>query len=156
MDVENASAVDHYSTNGKNKRNNVKRFVSHEIYFCSKFCLFSVQASVHKCDICAYTFRTSCERNLHILGHFKNSSCSICQETLIQLGNIWYGPHKHSNHHESTITTIPAETNECGLGTAAFADNIEEFQLDPLSMTVQFITLKTDFLFIYLFHRLID
>lgn len=58
---------------------------------------------------------------MHILNHLERSSCSICHETLIQIGNVWYGPHKHSELERMKYETPP------------FANNIEELQFDPLS-----------------------
>lgn len=52
-------------------------------------------------------FRTSAERNLHIIQHFNQIDCSVCSENLIEIGNAWYGQHKHSvcnvTHSETDI-----------------------------------------------------
>lgn len=60
------------------------------------------------------TFRTSSERNVHILNHFRKTSCSICHQDLVQLGNIWYSQHEHTNH-----IVIKSEIN---------SDDAEEFK----------------------------
>lgn len=49
-----------------------------------------------KCDICLLTFRTTAEKNVHILNHFQQHPCSICQQDLIQIGDKWYS--EHSEH----------------------------------------------------------
>lgn len=125
MNIESASTIDYYSTNGKNKK--INHFIFIEIYLSlilfDFFPQFSVQINQFKCDICALTFRTSCERNMHILNHLEKISCSICHETLVQIGNIWYSPHKHSNHNRSTAETRQVDADEYGT----------TYQFDPLS-----------------------
>lgn len=98
--------------------------------------IFSHSLSVNqfKCDICALAFRTLCERNMHILNHLEKSSCSICHETLVQIGNIWYGPHTHSGL-ENIIGARPVKSDE--YETTAFANSIDDFQFDPLSTKIE-------------------
>lgn len=42
-------------------------------------------------------FSNAAERTEHTLQHFRQSFCSGCNETLICIGDIWYGPHTISN-----------------------------------------------------------
>lgn len=49
------------------------------------------------CDFCSLEFPTSSERTEHILQHFQQSICSGCGDTLICIGDTWYGPHTDFN-----------------------------------------------------------
>ncbi|XP_031618752.1 zinc finger protein 271-like [Contarinia nasturtii] len=60
----------------------------------------SIGRDVFKCDICAYAFRTSDDsedRKIHILQHFQQMFCTVCQQTLIRIGDTWYS--EHSGHN---------------------------------------------------------
>lgn len=61
---------------------------------------------------------------MHIFNHLLKSSCTICNETIVQLGNTWYSPHKHSNQG------APVET---GVETLTFVDTSDRIQMDPFS-----------------------
>ncbi|XP_031618757.1 zinc finger protein 189-like [Contarinia nasturtii] len=61
------------------------------------------------CDFCTLEFSNSFERNEHILQHFRQTICSGCLETLICIGDIWYGPHTGSGCCVATTeATLPA------------------------------------------------
>lgn len=49
----------------------------------------------YECEFCSLEFRTRKEWNRHIIQHFKQKDCSDCGnlETLIRIGDVWYGPH---------------------------------------------------------------
>lgn len=49
------------------------------------------------CDFCNLEFPNSSARNEHTLQHFRQLVCSGCGETLICIGDVWYGPHTASN-----------------------------------------------------------
>lgn len=54
-------------------------------------------------------FPNSSERTEHILQHFRQSICSGCGETLICIGDIWYGPHTESNCFTAKTDNIRSE-----------------------------------------------
>ncbi|XP_055295739.1 zinc finger protein 62 homolog isoform X2 [Sitodiplosis mosellana] len=58
-----------------------------------------------KCEICLLTFRTTTERNTHILNHFQQSSCSVCQQSLIRIGDTWYSEHLHNAIPKTELNT---------------------------------------------------
>lgn len=80
-----------------------------------------------KCEICFVVLWTSIERNQHILNHFQKSECSFCQQTLILVGDVWFGPHEHTNHN-----VIKDEIND-----------VDEFMLEPVLLP-DFVGIKSD------------
>lgn len=51
-------------------------------------------------------FRTRNEWNNHIIQHFKQRNCQDCGNTLIRVGDIWYGPHNSQTcDHGGMMTT---------------------------------------------------
>ncbi|XP_055301267.1 zinc finger and SCAN domain-containing protein 2-like [Sitodiplosis mosellana] len=49
------------------------------------------------CNFCSLEFPNSLARTEHTLQHFRQAVCSGCEETLICIGDVWYGPHSASN-----------------------------------------------------------
>lgn len=71
---------------------------------------------------------------MHNLNHLERSSCSVCHESLVLIGNVWYGPHTHSEFTNIEIDD-PAKTDE--YKTTTFVNGFDEFQFDPLSTKIE-------------------
>lgn len=76
-----------------------------------------------KCEICLHSSRTADERNVHIiLQHFQQMFCTFCEQTLIRIGDNWYG--KHSDHNPIKTESNIDDCNEHSVEPTIISDFI--------------------------------
>lgn len=68
-----------------------------------------VSAEENECEFCSMEFRTRTAWNQHIIQHFKQRSCPDCGNTLIRVGDVWYGPHTNQACCQNITTEIITE-----------------------------------------------
>lgn len=83
-----------------------------------------------KCDFCSLCFLASSDQNLHLLDHFQRINCTICQQSIILIGNTWYGPHQHQ--HQNQNHNHEQHVNQDRIKSELDTNDADENRIEPL------------------------